>query len=520
MLITPLLCLALCTTPIEPPAPTATAPTVQDQAAPATDHDRWYSVEMMGGKAGWMHSRQTTREGVITTRTKMQFTMGRGDAGVEITMASEFVETEDGKPVSMRSQNKLGASPVDKQWTFKGDKVEVVTRQGGRSSTQTVDAPKGEWLTPAAAEREMLAKFRAGEKTITARTISPETDLQVVGQTRSGFSDDTITVDGKPVQAIKTNVVTDAMGGVTSAEWIDAEGELLRSETNLGGIAVVMTRTTKALAQEEGEGFSPEIMVKTFVKPDRKINDPRSTTRAVYVLSTEGDDLPDIPSSGAQRVDRLDAHSARVTVDVAQPQPADAGDANHAPYLASSTTADLTDQRLLDLAKKSLRTAPEDKAKRAEVLRRAVFDHISDKNLATALATASEVVRTRAGDCSEHGVLLAALLRADGIPSRVATGVIYADSFAGSRDIFGYHMWAQALLDGPHGPQWVDLDATFPPEIVFDATHIAIAHYDLGDVTLNESLVNLARVLGLLKIKVESVEHREEHDAPNHKDGE
>ena len=40
------------------------------------------------------------------------------------------------------------------------------------------------------------------------------------------------------------------------------------------------------------------------------------------------------------------------------------------------------------------------------------------------------------------------MLRADGIPARVASGLVYADGFLGSRDIFGWHMWTQALIDG------------------------------------------------------------------------
>lgn len=507
MLHLALLAIALAASSAEPPkAPDAPAPTV---SAPdlLPDYDRWYSVELMGGKAGWMHSQQQRKGETIVTRTKMQFTMGRGGAGIEITMASEFVETLTGKPISMRSQQKLGASPVDTTWTFKDGTAEVVTKQGGRATTETKPMPDGEWVTPAVAEREMLARFKAGEKTISASTLAAETGLEVITQTRTGFEPVTLTIEGKPVEAIKTTVTTDAMGGVASTEWLDKSGELIKSETNLGGIAVIMTRSSKGEAQAEGDGFAPEIMVKTFVKPDKPIKDPRTSTRAVYVLSVEGEDMPELPSAAAQKVEPLSPTSARVTVDASRPQPAPAEDVKNAVFLASSSAADLTDDKITALTAKALKDAPADKAQRAELLRRAVYEHISDKNLGTAMATASEVVRTRSGDCSEHGVLLAALLRADKIPSRVATGLIYADSFAGSREIFGYHMWAQALLDGPEGPRWVDLDGTFPPVMTFDATHISIAHYDLGNDTLNQSLIGLARVLGRLEIKVESVEH-------------
>ena len=56
---------------------------------------------------------------------------------------------------------------------------------------------------------------------------------------------------------------------------------------------------------------------------------------------------------------------------------------------------------------------------RAHKLRVAVKNHITTFDLATGYASASETARRQSGDCSEHAVLLAAVLRVDGIASRV-----------------------------------------------------------------------------------------------------
>ena len=66
---------------------------------------------------------------------------------------------------------------------------------------------------------------------------------------------------------------------------------------------------------------------------------------------------------------------------------------------------------------------------RARKLRAAVKAHIRTFDLATGFASASETARRRAGDCSEHAVLLAAVLRADGIPSRLCSGVVYTEKY-------------------------------------------------------------------------------------------
>ena len=78
-----------------------------------------------------------------------------------------------------------------------------------------------------------------------------------------------------------------------------------------------------------------------------------------------------------------------------------------------------------------------------------VHSTMTKKNFSQAFSTAAEVAESREGDCTEHAVLLAALARACGIPSRVAIGLVYVESAGG----FGYHMWTEMYLDGA-GCRW------------------------------------------------------------------
>ena len=137
----------------------------------------------------------------------------------------------------------------------------------------------------------------------------------------------------------------------------------------------------------------------------------------------------------------------------------------------------------------------------ADKLRRYVTDVITDKNLGVGFATASEVARNREGDCSEHGVLLTALGRANGIPSRVVVGLIYVDDFVGQKGVFGFHMWTQMYVDG----QWVDLDAAMR-ETDCNPTHIAVATSSLQEEGLLEVVGPLMKVIGNLQIEVLEVD--------------
>ena len=108
----------------------------------------------------------------------------------------------------------------------------------------------------------------------------------------------------------------------------------------------------------------------------------------------------------------------------------------------------------------------------ANALARQVYSWISRKDFSTVLATASEVVRTRSGDCTEHAVLLAAMAKARGLPARVVVGLVYVPSLGG----FAYHMWNQIWCDGA----WRFFDAT-RPDGRCGALHIKVADDPLAD---------------------------------------
>lgn len=91
---------------------------------------------------------------------------------------------------------------------------------------------------------------------------------------------------------------------------------------------------------------------------------------------------------------------------------------------------------------------------------RFVHDRIVDKSPGIPLIPAEEVLRIRRGDCTEHSVLAAALLRSLGVPSRALVGVYLAKEFMGKKDVFVYHMWVEAYRDGG----WRLVDATRPGE--------------------------------------------------------
>ena len=104
--------------------------------------------------------------------------------------------------------------------------------------------------------------------------------------------------------------------------------------------------------------------------------------------------------------------------------------------------------------------------------------------------TALQALRTRRGDCTEFAVLLAALGRASGIPTRIAIGRVYARRFEEYRHVFVPHAWVQAWT----GSGWQSFDAAIGD---FDSTHLAFAvSYD-GDPANHFAGITLSRALTL-----------------------
>ncbi len=474
-------------------------------AAPAgSPTDRWYVLLMDGHRAGWMVERERSEGGRVITENESHMTFRRDATEMSISIRTRFVETERGEPIEMWSRTVFGGTPTEEHARFGPDGITVTRTQNGIDQTKTVPPPAGRWLPPAAAARYLAGRLAAGAEKIVVRSIDPSAGIEPVTTTRSGFETTTVEVMGRSVAAEKCISESSAYPGIRSVEYLDPRGRLLKSDVRIGAWNMTILAADKPLALSPLD--APELMRSVFVEPDRKINDPFDAVRCSLVVSVAEGVLPDLPSTGSQRVERLDDRAARLVRDLRADPVGEAGPVDTAALTAPTLMLTCDDPRVKELAGDALAGVPADKTRRAEALRRFVHRYIRSKDLSVGFASAAEVARTRRGDCTEHAVLLAALLRSDGIPSRVVSGLIYAPRFAGERDIFAYHMWAQAYLERDGGPAWVDLDATLPDSVPITAAHVALTVSELPDSDRINALVELAPLMGRLRIHVEDVE--------------
>lgn len=467
--------------------------------------EHWYRIELSGRAAGWAMEREETRGDEIVSVAKMRLEIRRGASVTAIEMESRFVESRDGSPRSAWTKQTLGALPVESSYQFGDDFVEVRHLQAGGAAgedrSERLPLPGGDWLTPAQAELRRRRELAGGTREFSIRALDPQLGLEPVTThwVLEAQDDEVLTGQGT-VRAERWRQTQSYAPGVATLAWVDADALMVRSETSLMGLDMTLVLGQReAVLRRAAE--APELLVRSFVRPDRAIERPRAARRAVYELGTGGGELPEVPSVGAQTAERQGTR-ARITVDLDSiPRVEEAG----GEYLAATTYLPHDDPRIRELVERALDGGRKrSDAERAEALRAFVHGYLVEKDLNTVLATAAEVAATRSGDCTEHSVLLAALLRAAGIPSRVVSGLIYVERFAGAAEIFAYHMWAEALVDR----RWIDLDATLGAA-PFDAAHIALATSALGDG--DSALQEMARVLpwmGRIEIRVLEVGSR------------
>lgn len=89
---------------------------------------------------------------------------------------------------------------------------------------------------------------------------------------------------------------------------------------------------------------------------------------------------------------------------------------------------------------------------------------------------ATDVLRQRRGDCTEHSLLSVALLRAAGIPAKRVDGVVYMVNDDGVPALY-WHEWVEAYVG-----EWTQLDPTFGQEVA-DATHFAVGEEANAEIT-------------------------------------
>jgi hypothetical protein len=470
--------------------------------------DEWAEIYMAGSKVGYMHSTLEREGDLITTNSDSKIRLGRVDSPVEIRIRQTTTETLDGRPVAFGSEMDASLMKTSTKGMVEDGRVTIVTSQYGHEQKQVYDYPKGALMTWGMAREGFIRGYEPGTK-YTLEAYQPELRQDGVVRVTTGIGEwETFTHAGKEMRGQRTVVVMESpIGTIESISWVDENRRPVKAKIPVPGLGdMVMITADQATAM--ADFVPPEIFMKTAI-PVAKPIDVKRARRVVYRIRSkaEGVDLTTIPETGMQKVLKQAPEAVELEVSRFRHTGDNAGGLNRlgsdelAEYLEPNLMINTSDPELVKLAERA-GAGESDPYALADKLRRFATDFVESKTLNIGFATASEVCRTREGDCSEHGVLLAALGRLNGLPSRVAVGLAYVPSFGNQEHLFGYHMWTQFYIDG----RWIDVDAALR-ETVCSPTRIAFATSSLRSTGLADLSLPLLSKIGAIDIDILEIEY-------------
>ena len=461
-----------------------------------TQQEYWYGVTIDGLKSGWAHETVEVESdsGNLKTNKVQNMTLSRGGMEISISVTSTFLETADGKPISVESiQEAMGQSQTTR-WKFGENELVMTTVAGGEPIVKTIPIPTETWLTPQAVKRMFTEKMEDGANTITYQTMAPELGPTVITVVMTKLGVSTREVLSKEMKVSSWETINDKMP-IVGTEYYASNGLNVGSSMNAGFGAIENTLLSKHEALSPINEV-PELMVSLFVEPNMPIDN--DATRLTMTITSKDGSAVKLPSVGLQHATNNEDGSVLLVIDLDRPIAATKKELEEEKYLDASAICDGTDEAVIAIATDALAKLPSDAndMEKALALRAKVFEFIEEKDMSTAFASASQTARNKKGDCSEHGVLLCGVLRASGIPSRGVMGMVYVPKYGAPNGVFGWHMWSQALIDG----KWIDLDATL--QSPYNVGHIATVTTSLSDEDFAAEMSGMIATIGNLDVEV------------------
>lgn len=462
--------------------------------------NEWDAIFLNDAKVGYVHSLtdkvETSGQMVVHSRMKSEMTVRRFDDRLKIATLTDAFELADGRLYAIDSRIQMANTIRRTQGRLGNDRrFHLTIQDGNQKRTETI-----EWADdvhgPYSHEQSLRDKPMKPGETRSMKVFLPELNVVAIRTLKALDFEDVHLHDGTSKKLLAIEDRNDKIPQVGKI-WTDEKGVVLKSEMPFGDLVLNAYRVTEAVAMGKPDDQGIDIGYQTLVRPDRPIPKAHDTAAVTYRLVFSDEDAAKaIPEAPYQQV--LSRTEKEVRIRVSRREPSPNGDVSADPgseFLESNGFIQADDPQIVAQAKQTTEGI-DDPWKKVQALEKWVDQNMSNRDFTIAFADAKEVIRTRQGDCTEHAVLLAALCRAVGIPSRVAMGLVYLEG----NGSFGYHMWTEVFVHG----QWYAADGTLGQGAVAGG-HIKIADGSLKGASALSTLLPIFRVIGKMNIHVEEI---------------
>jgi transglutaminase-like putative cysteine protease len=476
-----------------------TASPATEAAAVAPFRETWEAHSLQGTKIGYVHTAyyRQSLDGrpVVLIESNGRLKFQRFGQSLEQTLRERTWETDAGEVVRFESHLLLGDAPQVTTGIVTGTTATLTLQTAGKTTTQTIAWPSSTGGSTAVGDSLLRAPMKP-HAVRNFHAFLPVFNRVAAIELRSQTFE-TVDVDGASKHLLRIDVRSTIAGtpAIESVVWADSAGETWKTSfPTLGQTAV---RTTESRAKATDGGRQIDLGTSTMVRVEPPLRDAHQTQQVRYRVRLDGGDAAaTFPPSEGQTVQKLPDGAAEIVVSTVRPDsPLAPGFTSQPPTERDwkpSAVVQSDDETVRKLAAEAVGTEvdPWRVACRAEAF---VHDRMRSVQFSQAFATAAETARTLTGDCTEHAVLLCALLRAREIPARVAIGLVYVEGL----NAFGYHMWTEAYVGG----RWIPLDATLGRGGT-SAAYLKLTDSNLDGVDSYATLLPVFSILGRLKIDI------------------
>lgn len=455
-------------------------------------YESWMNANMMGVKVGHLYIKvdkaKYNDQEVLRVDSGMFTEINRFGISIKLTKTKFFYIKEDLTPLYFLSKSNETGQEKIVEGTVKNGIIQIRTTLEGKTTEKHQRLPSDAIFAEAIEDFTIRKGLKIGNKfSIKAFSLDLydiiNINAEVVGK-------ETINYDGQQKEVYIVDYTMDIMGGIKTREWMTEDAEVYKMETASLGMTFVKVNRQSAT----GEVGQFDIVLRTNVQLKGEKPLPGIKHFRANVLLPDGDIIKTFVNNDRQKVivgETKDKGIISITLKDVDENTAISlpiNDERLSQYLKPSIYVQSDDPEIIDKAKEIVGTEKNSWIASMKICRW-VYQNMKDKNYKVGFGTAKQTLKELQGDCSEHTVLFVGLARALGIPSRIATGLVY------HKDAFYYHFWPEVYIG-----RWVSMEPTLG-QIQADASHIQFSSVQVETESNLEFGEGVVRTLNRLTIE-------------------
>ena len=352
----------------------------------------------------------------------------------------------DGRPVRFRSGITINGMSMETSGELQGDEVRIRSENQGFVQEDSIRWEVGA-IGQGSLDRMTRQRLESGERDFTFRVFDGTAGSFRTSRFHVGERTEVV-VRGRKQELNVVQQFDDGSESPSATYWVDDEWDPRKISMQQLGITITMERVEPEEIDELELDPNFDVIRASMIPCPGFPGDIASLESVTYALVFDGP-TPDVSALEGPNQSVVSSSGSTLNLLVSRDVVNDQtiSDGERETYLSPGRFIQSDHPEIRAIAD-SIAAGGGTGMDLAVELAEWVSWYIVEKTFSQGFGSALDALYSREGDCTEHSVLLASVLRASGFPARVASGLAYSNG-----QLVG-HMWTEVYVD-----RWVTLDA-------------------------------------------------------------